>query len=179
MQSVERGDVLSVDLDPAEHCLEHRYQMVEAGLTVLRAALQGAEAPRDRLASFEDWSDTIRRAVIFAGRFMEVQDPAKVISAAFEDDPETAKLRALLKAWHEVHGDKPILVAELCPDCTETESPLRSAVMEIAGERGSINPRRLGCWLDRNSERILDDLVLQRRGKRNGSVLWRVLDDSL
>lgn len=165
------------DLDPAEHCLEHRYQMVEAGLTVLRAGLLGAEPPRDRLASFEVWSDTIRRAVIFAGRFMEVQDPAKVISAAFEDDPETAKLRALLQTWHEVHGDKPMRVAELCTEFTE--SPLRSAVMEIAGERGVINPRILGRWLERNSGRILDDFVLEQTGRRNGSALWRVRDDGL
>jgi len=165
------------DLDPAEYCLEHRNQMVEAGLTVLRSALQGAEAPRDRLASFEVWSDTIRRAVIFAGKLMGVQDPAKVISAAFEDDPETAKLRALLKTWYEEHGERAILVADFCTDFTE--NPLRAAVMEIAGERGIINPRRLGRWLERNSGRILDDFVLEQTGRRNGSALWRVRDDGL
>lgn len=165
------------DLDPAEYCQEHRFQMVEAGMTLLRAALQGAEPPRDRLASFEVWSDTIRRAVIFAGGFMEVQDPVKAVNDAFEDDPETAKLRALLQTWHEQHGDKPMRVAELCTDFTE--SPLRSAVMEIAGERGIINPRILGRWLERVSGRILDDLVLEQTGRRNGSALWRVRDEGL
>jgi hypothetical protein len=104
---------------------------------------------------------------------MDVEDPAKVVNAAFEDDPDNAKHRMLLKAWHTEYGDKPKRVADLCPDFSE--SPLRSALQEIAGDRGEINHRSLGRWLERNARRVLGGYVLERVGQRGGYMRWRVV----
>ena len=108
---------------------------------------------------------------------MDVGDPAQVISAAFEDDPETNKLRTLLETWSEAFGETPKGVGELVNDFNDAN--LQSSLREIAGEGAHVNPRRLGRWLERNADRIVNDLALVRAGKRNGSVLWRVRDDSL
>lgn len=165
----------SFDLDPAQYCKDNRLAMIAAGLTILRFYMARPNPLRDRTASFESWSDTIRRAVVgvAADELMDVSDPVGSIDAAYAEDPETAKLRALLTVWNDRYGKAPSTVAQVKADAVNDDA-LKAALEEIAWDGREINPRRLGRWIERNAGRIVDGLKFERAGKVNGSLSWRV-----
>lgn len=162
-------------LDPRAYCAEHRLPMVAAALTLLRAAMTHGDAPADRTASFEAWSDTVRRAVLFVAKhaLLDVADPCLSIDSAYEHDPETSRLRALLVAWHNIFGKTPVKAAEVKQKTMEVPE-LQTAVEEVASRNGKIIPQILGIWLDRNKGRIVDGYVLKESGKYQGTKLWMV-----
>ncbi len=165
----------SFDLDPVQYCRNHRLELVAAGLTIVRHYMGQPNPLKDRTASFEEWSDTIRRAVVGVARdgLMDVADPVGSIDAAYDEDPETAKLRALLTVWDDRYGKTPSTVAQAKADAA-SDDMLKAALEEIAWDGREINPRRLGRWIERNAGRIVDGLKFERAGQVNGSLSWRV-----
>lgn len=170
----------SFDLDPAQYCKDNRLAIVAAGLTIMRHYLRRPNPLTDRTASFEQWSDTIRRVVVGVANdgLMDVADPVGSIDAAYESDPETGKLAALLAGWSEAFEDKPVLVGEAIKVAPEFDD-LNAAMQEIAGERGYVNDRRLGRWIERNARRRVDGTWFESAGKRRGSKLWKVRSEGL
>lgn len=51
---------------------------------------------------------------------------------------------------------------------------LKDAVEEIALERGNINPRILGRWIEKKQGDRLDGRWFERLGERSGNRLWRL-----
>lgn len=179
------------DIDPECYVQEHRLAMVSAALVVLRGYLAHGRSRRlasDRTASFEVWSDLVRQAVIWVRdqALLDVADPCDSIDLGLSGDPEATKLEALLQAWHAQFGDRPKTVAEairlgdadddfLVVDASEEASlSLRDSLVEVAGERGGINSRRLGRWIERHEGRIQGGLRFERAGKYRGVMRWRV-----
>ena len=181
-------------LDPAEYCREHRLAMVAAGLTVIRAGIQSGPEIEDRTASFEVWSDTVRRAVCLVGKygFLDVTDPVDSIDVAYGADPETGKLGALLSAWWDIWKDAPIKTATLIKFAqsegkvdfdSEDESgllypELNEAVDAICGNGKTLDTRRLGIWIGKNKARIVDEwrIVESEKSKKSHKVKeWCVM----
>ena len=171
-----------------------RVKMITAALTVLKGTLESGFTVADGLGSFEDWNATARAAVCYAASLgFDVSDPAESIETSLSDDPETGKLRALLAAWFDVFGDAPTTVAACISaaelyDNTDFDTrggmkrvypALFDACDEIAGERGNVNPRRLGHWIIKNVDRIIDGKVFQKTDiKTDGVIHWRVKNKS-
>ena len=175
------------DLDPVQYCKINRFEMIRDALTILRAGMQNGPKNPDRTASFEVWSDTVRRAVCFIAEdqfsdFLEVADPVKSIDVSYEMDPETSKLTALIAVWNTIWQEKPVKIANLIQNAMETLSPgndylypeLRAALDEIAGEGKSINSRRLGRWVERNHGRIVNKRYIEPAGYRDGVRIWKL-----
>ena len=193
----------SFDLDPAEYCREHRLDMVAAGLTIIRAGIQNGPTMADRTASFELWSDTVRRAVCLVAQYgaLDVADPVESIDTAYSMDPETGKLGALMDAWWEIWEDEPIKTATLVKfaqaektvvfqtnkeaeeDGAEEEGgllypELAEAVDAIAGNGRSINKQKLGQWIGKNKARLVDGFRIieaEQDTKSHKSKEWRVV----
>lgn len=176
------------DIDPASWCKEHRMEIIAAALTILRAAMREQGHLADRTASFEVWSDTARRAVVFIDdhELMDVSDPVLAIDNAFGLDPETSKLAALLVSCVDVFKGQPFKTAELISKATDaydvgngftyTNLELNDAVGEIAGEGRTINARRLGRWIEKNRGRIVSGLKIEAVASRQGVKIWQVHD---
>jgi hypothetical protein len=170
-------------LDPADYCRERRLELVAAALTILRGGLQnGADLP-DRTASFETWSDSVRRAVVYAGglNVIEMADPIESINTALSSDTDTLQLKTLLGAWFEEWGATSITVAELVrtalkkAEADDQDDALLSIIKEIAGTRTGINNQKLGKWLEKSRERIVNGLKLLASGKgHRGARTWCV-----
>ena len=153
------------DLDPVQYCKENRMQMGAAGLTILRAGIQRGPKMADRTASFEVWSDSVRRAVCMVAEkgYLAVADPVESIDTAYQMDPETMKLGALLDAWWKLFTDKPVKVSQVITEAVDptiyaenlNNPELNAAALDIAGEGRGINAQRLGFWIERNRERIV------------------------
>ena len=57
----------------------------------------------------------------------------------------------------------------------ETDIGLATALNEIAGERGYVNTRRLGRWIERHQDRIVEGISFEKTGIRTDGVLhWRI-----
>jgi len=168
------------DMDPAGHCRNHRLEIVAAALTVLRAGLRQGPSLPDRTASFELWSDSVRRVVVWVGKnsFMEVDDPVKSIDASYDLDPETQKLGKLLCVWWEYFKDARLTVGEVIRAVESKKEKeavdIYDVLDEIAGEHNKINSRRLGRWIERYRGRIAESRLFEQAGKRKRAIVWRV-----
>ncbi|MFZ2633868.1 MAG: hypothetical protein WA081_19720 [Desulfosalsimonadaceae bacterium] len=168
--------------DPATYCREHRAEMIGAALTLLKGGLLSDYRLTAGMGSFNEWNDSIRKTVCWIGDegFLPVDDPVKSIDSAFEADPETAKIGSLAAAWFDVFGDAPATVAACISAANEYDGgtynsahrrhpALFDAIDEIAGDRGNINPRRLGRWIERQRDRIIDGLSFELKFPQKAS----------
>lgn len=186
----ERPYARAFDLNPLQHCRENRQDMVLAALTLLRAwwtATGGVRSTPDRMASFEDWSDTVRQCVIWCAglEVLELGDPCLAIESGYAADPETAKLHALLVAWLRCFGDRYTTIAAAVQFCmpdrsrfamSREDSPeeqLRQILLEIAGERDVINTRRLGRWIEKQQDRPVAGIKFVGGPLRQGLKTWQ------
>lgn len=179
----------SFDFCPLQTATGNRPRLVTAGLTLIRAWI-AAGRPRHgkgRTASFEAWDDLVRQTVCWVATWDDrFDDPLDATERAFEHDPETAKLAALLGAWHGVMGAQPATVAQIKAESSKvkldgepTHPALVDALAEIAGDaRGNLNPRILGRWIERNAERRVGGLRFVRAGKSHQAQKWTVQPDT-
>jgi hypothetical protein len=165
------------DENPLEFIDQHRPELIAAALTILKGTFKSGFTVSDGLGSFEDWNRTARTAVCYLQKLglETVADPALSIEKSMDEDPETGKLPALLTAWASCFYS-PATVADAL-NTALTVSALHEAIDEIAGERGSLNPRRLGRWIERNRDRIIDGMAFERGGTYNRAVQWIVKRD--
>jgi hypothetical protein len=165
------------DFDPVENVIQHRAELVTNALTLLKGAMQSGYSLPDSTGSFKQWNDTARKTVCWMRDegFLQCDDPIKSIDEAFENDPETAKLRAFLAAWTDaLIGVASVAdVVNLARDGCHQE--LFDACFEIAGEgRDIINTRRLGRWIERQRGRIIDGLHFEIASRASGQIQWTV-----
>lgn len=177
----ERPDKRAFALEPLAYVRKHRAQMVADVLEILKAhrkdALVHAKRGVGRMASFEAWDERVREAVLYAGTLgvVELGDPFEAVDAASDNDPETAKLRALLIAWRNKFGNKFVTVAEATLRAGLDAPVLRAALDEVAGEGHVINPRRLGRWIESHRGRPIDGMKFEQGPVRHQAKSWRVV----
>jgi Toprim domain-containing protein len=170
----------SFDLEPFEHCVDNRQRMVVAALTLL-SGFVASGSPRittDRLASYEQWDDRVRQAVLWLGQQdilpVSISDPVDVIERAKRSEPERMKLAAVLRAVHALKADGRWRTADLIELTVNGNATLRDALTEVAGDRGAINSRMLGRWIERQAGRHCEGMWFQKAGIRSGNNLWHV-----
>lgn len=177
----------SFDIAPARFCKDNYLAMVGAALTVLKYYHDKPAPMKDRTASYELWSDTVRKVVILVKEdgLLDVEDPTLAFDEALAIDPETMRLRALLTTWQSVFGGKALTVAQCIErikgafmeegDSGEAAKALHGALEEVAGEGKGINTRRLGNWIESRQGRIIDGLQFKRSGEFRHATKWCVI----
>jgi hypothetical protein len=175
----------SFKLNPSEYCRTNYLALAASAITLLQYYRDKPCLVSDRTASFEAWSDSIRKTVMWVGKdgMLDVADPVISIEQAYEEDPDTIRLRSFLRGWYAAFGDKPTSVADCIERSSQTAysedegedaAALPEVVKEIASQRGAIEPNRLGAWMRTNAKRIVDGLKLEKHGVVRGSVRWKV-----
>ena len=179
------------DFDPLQTVLGCRESLVIDALTIVRAWITAGQPrlAKGRTASFENWDDLVRQPVVWIAQFAQAAglpafaDPLDATKRAFEHDPETAKLRAILDAWDNCFGARPTTVAEAVSRANsgaddETTVALLDAIDEIASERGTINRRILGRWIERHVDNRRGGRWFARGKLRTGSQTWIIRTES-
>jgi len=197
---VERPEERTFRDDPVAIILANRGHYVSAALIVVRAYLL-ARSPGQLppIASFEDWSNLVRSALVWLG----CADPVLSMKAARDDDPELGELREVMAAWRDAFGADPTTcrvaieaagekVAKADEEgdrhthapLTEPRHPgLHDALARVAGFRGNLDPIRLGRWLLGREGRIVGmvrnnpeplPLRFRRDGISSGAARWRL-----
>jgi putative DNA primase/helicase len=181
---LERPELREFKGNPVAEIQANRGLYVSAALVIVRAYLAAGKPGRlPPIASFEDWSDSVRSALVWLG----CADPALSMEQARADDPELGELREVLELWTERLGPEALTTRELA-DRIETKQKtqmgepvdylmpdLRDAIFRIAGERGNVNTKRLGRWLMSKEGRIVGNRRISRSGPASGGIVrWVV-----
>ena len=179
---VERPELRRFANDPLVDAEADRGGLVAAALTVVRAyILAGKPAPLDRLGSFENWSDTVRSALVWLG----CADPVATMERVRASDPHLDELSTVMAQWQEIIGDRHITVAEViriasawdpCPGGGSgfLKPDFREALFIVAGAGPAISSRKLGKWLSRNKGRIVAERFFCEVGSTKGVSLWKL-----
>src|SRR5262249_43781976 len=161
--------------DPVKQALADRGRYIACVLTIVRAYIL-ADQPRRLapLASFESWSNLVRSALVW----LDCADPVATITNLQTNDPRRQEALALFAAWaSKLKLGEAYSVRELIAHATPG-SALHDALEDVAAVRGVVDPGRLGRWLSRWCDTILDGYSLHSTGTKHGSrtawVLVRV-----
>lgn len=170
---VERPDAREFRIaDLRAFVANNRERLVSAALTILRAHFVVGQPFDGRpLGSFEAWSTWVRGSLMWLG----LPDPVETTERLRDTDPQHEALARFLTAWQGAFGSEPTTVRK-CVDRTFHDPALKEAAETVAGsERGPINSRRLGRWVARNEDVIVDGVAIRRaEGVYEGSALWQV-----
>ncbi len=194
---VERPELRQFNSDPVAEVLADRGRYVAACLTIVRAYRAAGNPARLRaLASFEDWSDLVRSALVWLGH----ADPCASMEEAREDDPELTELREVMVAWHEAFASEPRTIrraieAATAPTVQANEDgdvpthgaamtlpypDLRDIFIRLSSGRGALDTTRIGKWMVAHEGRIVSiagissGLRFMRDGKTDGVVRWKL-----
>ncbi|MGI4941677.1 MAG: bifunctional DNA primase/polymerase [Janthinobacterium lividum] len=181
---MERPELREFAKDPVDEVLADRGRYVAACLNIVRAYLAaGSPGLLPKLASFGDWSNTVRSALVWLGE----KDPCASMESAREDDPELTEMREVLALWQQHVGTDGRTARDIAEEAsrratsqmgepTDFAAPeLRDALLRIAGDRGTISTRRLGKWLMDHEGRIVGGMRIARAGSAQGGVhRWAV-----
>jgi putative DNA primase/helicase len=184
---VERPEMRAFRHRPADEAAMNRGKYIAAILTIVRAYIVAGKP--DRLpspGSYEGWSDLVRSPLVWLG----LPDPWDTTETAREDDPEIVVLSDVLSGWVVAIGPKRAVTVRAAietaiarqgeddPKPGELLHPdFRTALLQVAGVKGTIDPIRLGKWLLGREGRIINDMRLMRGPKDGHSKVatWRVI----
>ena len=181
---VERPELREFAFEPVGKAKAARGAYLVDALTVLRAYhVAGRPRQTGPLGSFEEWSDLIRGALVWLGR----ADPVSTMEQGRAGDPQLESLRTVMHEWRRAIGIEQIAASDLAQRASERERSfiddgkaafrhpaLREALLGVAGEGGFINIRRLGKWLGKNKDRVIDGLRFEVASSVSGVARWHL-----
>jgi putative DNA primase/helicase len=180
--NMERPEFRTFESKPFNKVLENRGEYIAACLTICRAyCVAGYPNKLSPLASFDQWSDVVRSALVWLGR----ADPVETMNAVCTEDPVRAQLSCLLSAWFKVlgagfHTTRGIKqVSEMCDGNGINESPeLAAALGDIASDmQRAVCTKRFGKFLSQNKGRVVDGLKLVAgRDSHAKQCTWSVVE---
>jgi hypothetical protein len=154
-----------------QHVKQNRPRLVMAALSILRG-YHVAGRPDQHLTpwgSFEQWSDLVRSAVVWAG----LPDPAETRVKLANEDTETATLGQLMEGWAELGFPATVAVAlELVDNAPDKFSTLRAAINELTAGRHE-RQRLIGTILRDVKGRVIDGRYFTRSD--NKTPKWTVV----
>jgi hypothetical protein len=169
--------------NPVLRAKRERGHLVHALLTILRAH-HVAGYPRHGkppLGSFTDWDALIRGALIWCGR----ADPCDTMEHMRVADPRRSSLASVLYRWRAALGSEELTTGDVIRRAVDRVpgSPnefmfpeFRESLLDVAGDGGAINSRRLGKWLSKNRGTVADTLRIEEGRFRDGYQYWRVVE---
>ncbi len=181
---VERPELRKFAFDPVQIVKKSRGEFVAAALSILRAYhVAGRPFQVAPLGSFADWSNLVRSALIWLG----CADPCDTMDKVRKADPELAQIKLMMTQWDVVVGAKSVTTGQLTALAAETvevsigsavkklkHPEFRDALLATAGDGQNINGRRLGNWLAKRKERVVDGKKFITTGDRGGQLVWRL-----
>lgn len=184
---LERPELREFDFDPVEQVLNNRAEYVAACLTIVLAhAKAGFPAARgNRLASFQDWSNFVRSALIWLG----CPDPCDSMEQAREDDPELAELTEIIEVWRSEFDVVMSFTSAQIVDFIGQRMPseefgepgqfkyplMREIVLRISESRTQGDSRKLANYLRAKEGRIVNGYRIRKAGLASGGVVrWNV-----
>jgi putative DNA primase/helicase len=156
----------------------HRGRLVPRALTFLRGFITaGAPRPAEPWARFPEWDRLIRGAILWADR-EKIPDPLLALRAGEKSDPRRMEHEALMAHWRREFGEapKPIRAAvdQARSRAAGGDNAFKDALLDVAGERGEVNAKRLGHWMKKMAGRIQGRMRILAGEYSSGTATWSV-----
>ena len=167
---MERPELRRFNSNPFEKVLADRGKYVAACLIICRAYFVAGRPDKadPPLASFEQWSDVVRSALIWLGK----ADPVRSMEAAHADDPVHIELHSMLNAAADVIGvgrNNRFTMRDVIDICAKRDDVdymsstwryphLNDAVQTAAGRKRPADTSSLGYWMRSNKDDVIDNL---------------------
>ena len=162
----ERPDERRFDRDATSLALRKRAELVAAALTIVRAYLSaGAPSQASPMGSFEDWSDTVRSALIWLG----MGDCRGDIEAMRADDPEKAELAEIIDALPTGR----FTVRDIAHSVSESPE-MREVFAGFVGRNGVFATKSFGRYLARFRGTIIGGRSIELATKDIHGAVWQV-----
>ncbi len=166
----------SYPFDPVLKAKEMRGELVTAVNTFMLYHYQNP--PKDKpvaLGSFEEWSDTVRSALIAAGE----PDPVGAMLEERKLDPAQEQLRNVAESWHAIFGYNELTLADFATEVLRGASDDHLYLREefrLSSHNDKMANRAVGDWLKVNS-RIVDKrkFVPGNTDKKTKNRMWRLV----
>lgn len=163
---LEKPETRKFSVDLRAEVPRRRGELVAAALTVLRAhAAAGRPGDLIPFGRFEEWSATVRAALVWAGE----ADPCATREAVSVGDSAKEELAALIEAWEQAYGlGKEVRASDVARDADPfgREAPrgaeALAEALRTACPRG-VNARSVGIYLAKNAGRIVRGRRIVRR----------------
>ena len=177
---MERPELRQFSGDPVGRLMQNRGAYIAAAMTVVRAyQIAGAPDAKPTLASYHEWSTLVRSALCWLGE----ADVAETMERARASDPITGALAPVLVAWRAALGNESLTAAQVItrlqsfdPGAHGGEAliALRQALEGVAATRGVLDATRLGNFLRRHRDRVIDRLRFVGNLTRDKVIGWSV-----
>jgi hypothetical protein len=172
--------------DPVQTVRADRGRWVMTALRALKgfreAVADGATEPSlTPFASFGEWSALIRGALAWYG----LPDVVQSVVAQVETDDDRETLSFILETWAALFGAgadaEPLtlrdVILSICNVSSGDAAALRGLFMEVAGERGEVDSRKLGRWVSAQAGRVAGGRrIVQFGGRTKCGKVWLVED---
>ncbi|RRI02317.1 hypothetical protein EH240_12690 [Mesorhizobium tamadayense] len=184
----ERPELHEYDERPFEQVIRNRAKYIAAALTIVRAYIvAGRPGKLAPLASYEQWSDSVRSALVWLG----CADPCETMLAVRASDGRLQQLGTLFAAWAsslglgmEYPAKQVITVAHSRKTgsggphgepAMEPDSQLWDAIYECCGAKGAIEPKALGNFL----KNVVDRVVTLDLGEGKSVLVKMIKSDEM
>ncbi len=156
---------------PIDLLRQNREKYVSAVLTIVMAWRE-AGCPRENIPNIvtydKAWSDYCRHPLIWLG----LPDPATSLIEQVTNDPDGEAIGRVMLEWHALFGSKATTVRKVIESTEHGNAELKDALFELpVVERGNISPNKLGWFLRRNANRIIDGFEFQK-SRADGRLAW-------
>lgn len=180
--NMEAGKVAAreFDLEPLGYCVKNRLQIITAALTLIQGYVRaGLSRVCDGLASMDDWNKLVRSTIVWLIEQRVITgfvDPKEALKRDSANDPDAATLSGLLEGAKELFGvSHRFTVADLVRRTDNSSSGVRQILLDIAGERGDVNRKKVGQYFLSREGRIMDGMRLKRGPlNRQKTATWEV-----
>lgn len=150
--NVERPELRQFDFDPLAEILDNRGQYIADALTVVRAyKLAGSPNKLPKLASFGEWSDLIRSALVWLG----YADPLSSMDKVREADGRLDSLRAFVSAWYDAAPGSKKTAADIV-ELSMDKPELQVAMKSFCNPRNAMDGVLLGNKLKTVLDKVVD-----------------------
>ena len=177
---IESPATRTFERDPLHELSVHREYYVSQALILVRAWLVSKTLPIEckRVASFRQWSDWVRQALLW----LDLPDPVSSLYKQMNNDPDRELLGRFLRSWKSVIGSSPTMIRDALtileismdlsadPDTLE----LNECIRDIADHKMGINRRKLGHWISRHEGQIVDGLRFEKAVGNTSAEKWMV-----
>ncbi len=180
---VEKPHLRQFDGDAKALVKADRGKYITACLVILRAfrqaAVRGEATKVSRLASFNEWSDTVCSALVWLGQ----ANPMETMRSVEADDPVGEAMGALLESWYKEFQQRPQSTGEVIKfieSASYENSELHQAIAAVLPDRnGSDGNRgvRLGKYLARIKDKIANGFIAVKVAHSHKGIAsqWQVL----
>jgi hypothetical protein len=167
--------MIGYSFNPLEQVRKDRGCYVAAVLTIILAWRQAGKPHThvDNIATYGGaWSENCRQPLLWLGQ----PDPATALFEQVKQNPDGDSLHGLMVEWQSHFGTTATTVRKAIVESDSLGgNDLLDAMRECpVEEKGEINPSKLGWYIKKNANRIVDGLMFQQ-SMADGRTAWRVV----